>query len=593
MSAEQRFRLPLSALDRFWRSQGAIYPLLLATVVTTCNAAKPVVIDDTAYLLYARHIAQHPLDPYGFTIFWYDQPESAFEVLAPPVYLYWLAAGWQLFGDQIVWLKLWTWPWLILLAYGLRSILRYFAGSAEGWMLAVLMLSPAILPAVNLMLDVPAYALGVTALAVWCRAGHMDWRGGAWFLALMAGALLGLAMQTKYTLLTFVPVLLLGQLPRRRWSLTLAASFTAIAIFLAWEGFCLVRYGNSHFWYHASSQAHSSLWEQWQAKAALTGPLLGYWGYFGAAIGLIVVLRLGLPRRPVYCAACFWLVGALLASCVPEHFLLLSDQLSLPVLFWQVAGCCSGIVIVLGLLALAFSPAADPAEQKLSRFLVLWWGVELAGYYLLTPFGAARRLIGLTLVTHLAAARLYSQGGELPRYLLLSWENAKQALAVQGPHRLPVLLAALSLVAGGAIAAVDLLDAQAEKWCVEQAAAVLQELPERNCSRIWFAGHWGFQYYAQRLGWEHIVPGSSHIRPEDFAVLPVPPKPGILHRPHIGSIPILLPEGNYDTVAEVIWDDPIAAQTIPNYYGGSVALIGRSHPRLRVVVARLRSDWYP
>jgi hypothetical protein len=247
----------------------------------------------------------------------------------------------------------------------------------------------------------------------------------------------------------------------------------------------------------------------------------------------------------------------------------------------------------LGLFTLAFSPASEPAEQKLSRFLVLWWGVELAGYYLLTPFGAARRLLGLTLVSHLAAARLYSRTGEVPRYLARSSGDTKSADIAKVFPKPPAFLLALSLLAGGAVAVVDWLDAQVEKWCVEQAAAVLQEHPEHNRSRIWFAGHWGFQYYAQRQGWEHIVPGASRIQPGDFAVLPVPPEPEILHRPHVGSLPILLPEGKYEILAEVIWDDPIAAQTIPNYYGGSVALIGRNHARLRVVVARLQSAWYP
>lgn len=577
---------------RYGQSLRAFYPLLLATFVTACNAAKPVVIDDTAYLLYARHIAQHPLDPYGFTIFWYTRPEPAFQVLAPPVYLYWLAGGWQLFGDQIVWLKLWTWPWLILLAYGLRSLLRYWAASAERWMLAVLMLSPAILPAVNLMLDVPAYALGVSALALWCRVGCMERRWKAWLLTLVVGVLLGLAMQTKYTLLTFVPVLLLGRLSHQCWSRSAAATVTAVAIFLTWEGFCLARYGNSHFWYHASSQTHSSLWELWQAKAALTGPLLGYWGYFGAAIGLVSALRLGISRRIVCWAAGLWLAGAWFASCVPERFLLLSDQLSFAVLFWRIAGGFWGLIIVLSLMSLAFPSAKEQVDKKLSRFLVWWWCTELVGYYLLTPFGAARRLVGLTLVTHLAVARLCSRSGEVSRYLTQPFRDPKLEHTDRDSHKPPTLLVAMSLLAGLVVAAVDGLDAQAEKWCVEQAAAILQELPEHTASRIWFAGHWGFQYYAQRQGWEHIVPCSSRIRAGDYVVLPVPPEPTGFYRPHVGSIPILLPEGKSETIAEVIWDDPIAAQTIPNYYGGTVALIGRNHPRLQVVVARLLCDWY-
>ena len=56
-------------------------PLLLALAVTLANAAKPVVIDDTAYLAFAAHVAAHPLDPYGFELFWYDAPEPAMDAV--------------------------------------------------------------------------------------------------------------------------------------------------------------------------------------------------------------------------------------------------------------------------------------------------------------------------------------------------------------------------------------------------------------------------------------------------------------------------------------------------------------------------------
>ena len=46
-------------------------------------------------------------------------------------------------------------------------------------------------------------------------------------------------------------------------------------------------------------------------------------------------------------------------------------------------------------------------------------------------------------------------------------------------------------------------------------------------------------------------------------------------------------------VAEFTWDDPIAGQTIPNLYGGTVPVVGRDHPRLRVVVYRASRDWVP
>jgi hypothetical protein len=375
---------PLQRFQQCWPGLWAFYPLFLASIVTAYNAVKPVVIDDTAYLLYARHIAQHPLDPYGFSIFWYTWPEPAFEVLAPPVYLYWLACGWKLFGDQIVWLKVGTWPWLILLAYSLRTLLRYLAAPTERWMLTVLMFS----------------------------------------------------------------------LAHHRWSKTALAVITALAIFLIWEGFCLVRYGNSHFWYHASQQCNSNLWEQFQTKAALTGPLLGYWGYFGAPIGLLIASRLGLPPRVVGGIACLWIVGTLLVSCIPERILLISDTLSLAVLYWQITGGGFGIITVVGMMALWFASPGDAAAKQFSRFLVLWGCVELVGYYLLTPFGAARRLMGWTLVTHLAVARLYSLPLSLPlRHKSIMDRRPTNHTRIAG-------WVAISLLAGWTIAAIDWLDAQ-------------------------------------------------------------------------------------------------------------------------------------
>ena len=91
-------------------------PTALAVIVTLANAIKPVLVDDTAYLAYARQMAAHPLDPYGFTIHWYTVPEPAMDVLAPPVVPYWLALGMRLFGEHILLLKLWLFPFVWIFA---------------------------------------------------------------------------------------------------------------------------------------------------------------------------------------------------------------------------------------------------------------------------------------------------------------------------------------------------------------------------------------------------------------------------------------------------------------------------------------------
>ena len=59
-----------------------IHPLVLAAVATALNAVKPVAVDDAAYMAFARQIAAHPLDPFGFDLHWYRHPEPAMRILA-------------------------------------------------------------------------------------------------------------------------------------------------------------------------------------------------------------------------------------------------------------------------------------------------------------------------------------------------------------------------------------------------------------------------------------------------------------------------------------------------------------------------------
>src|SRR5262249_48156031 len=79
--------------------------VLVAAVLTLLNAWKPVTIDDPTYLRFAQQIAQDPSDPYGCTWFWYEEPQPANEILAPAVFLYYLAGVLRLVGDNLVLVK--------------------------------------------------------------------------------------------------------------------------------------------------------------------------------------------------------------------------------------------------------------------------------------------------------------------------------------------------------------------------------------------------------------------------------------------------------------------------------------------------------
>src|SRR5262249_36298561 len=138
----------------------------LACVFTLLNCFKPLHMDDVAYHAFASHIAEHPTDPYGFDLFWDGQVKPAFQVLAPPLLPYWLAAALHLFGDRPFLWKLWLLPFAVVLVFALHTLARRFARGLERPLVAMAVLSPALLPSFNLMLDVPALALSLGAVAL-------------------------------------------------------------------------------------------------------------------------------------------------------------------------------------------------------------------------------------------------------------------------------------------------------------------------------------------------------------------------------------------------------------------------------------------
>jgi len=153
------------------RADASLAALLCAIVLTAANASKPLVIDDPVYVAYARQIEQHPGDPYGFELYWYDAPEPAMGIgTVPAVLPYWLAGAMRLLGDSPIAWKLSLLPFALALTGSLAFLLGRFAQPFAKPVLWALALGPAVLPGFSLMLDVPALALGLLGFALCVRA---------------------------------------------------------------------------------------------------------------------------------------------------------------------------------------------------------------------------------------------------------------------------------------------------------------------------------------------------------------------------------------------------------------------------------------
>jgi hypothetical protein len=540
---------------------------ILALLFTGLNSLKPLHIDDTAHYYYARQIAVHPLDPYGFEVFWYEQPEAAQHVLTPLLTDYWWALALRCFGERPWLWKVWLLPFSVLFVASLFLLLRRFARGLEATLTVMTVLSPTFLPSLNLMLDVPALALILISLVVFFHA----WDGNSLWGAALAGLLAGLAIQTKYTGFQAPAIMLLAVVIRGKLPLGLVALGGAVAVFVAWETVIAWKYGESHFLYHLRDTQSTHV-----AKYLLALPFLNILGALTPILGLLALAALGAGKRLLVLTGGMILLGYLVVAYVPEGYATygwrlgrFAEHFTLGDVLFGVfgGGVCAVSLAVLGRLCRwrrGGGIGVPWGRYRLEWFLALWLGLEVAGYFALSPFPAARRVMGvvvvLTVVIGRLAARTCRRGGR--RWLVRC-------------------LAGLNILLGLGFYGIDLRDAFVEKEAAEDAAALIRA---HDAGPIWYVGHWGFQYYAEQSGMMPVVPYWSQLHRGDWLVIPGQP----IEQQKIG-----LSTETTTLLAIRTHFDLLPWRTVVGYYGGRTPLEHREGPRLVVRIYRVTADFTP
>jgi hypothetical protein len=215
----------------------------------------------------------------------------------------------------------------------------------------------------------------------------------------------------------------------------------------------------------------------------------------------------------------------------------------------------------------------DRAFGKLTLFLVGWFVLELLAYFALTPFPAARRLMGIVVVTTILAGRLMQARGSSTR----RWVP----VIVLGQ----VILCAVYVL-------TDYREADAQR---SVPAAARQRLG--SSAPIWFTGHWGFEFYAKQAGMHPIVPlvegpdasldRPSLIRAGDYLLVP---------DGHIYQQNIAISSDELENIGAFQVDDQWPFATVVNYYMGGFGrtpLDPRHGRRLGVTLLRARRDFTP
>ena len=539
--------------------------LILALLFTLLNAFKPLCIDDTLYYYHANQIAHHPLDPYGFTIFWNDRPEPAIQVLAPVLMPYWWAIAIRLFGEHPFLWKLWLLPFALLLVFSLHSLLRRFAPGHEMILTWMVVLSPVFLPSFNLMLDVPAVALSLSALVIFLRASDRNSTG----LAALAGLIAGIAAQTKYNGLVAPAVMLLHAIIFKRFRLGVVAALIAGLFFVAWESFIFLGAGHSHFL--TQSQHYGSV--HLLAKYAyLTTPLVTIMGAVAPAFMLLALVALGARRKTIVGAAVIITLGYLVIALAPERLQVLTrdqktdrEQITLAHTIFGIYGIAffASLLAVIGRVTAVFADLRGAlrrwTQYKVEWFLAGWLALEIVAYFVLSPIPAVRRVLALLVVSTLLIGRALSKN--IP----------EREYPIRG-------LAFAGAVLGLLFYAVDFRDAYVEKAAGQETARQISAI--NSGKDAWYVARWGFQYYAEEAGMKPVLPDESTFHPGDYLAISDSvyfPQPVAAH----------IKRYRIEPVFEIVFEDRLPLATMMGYYNSGIPVHHHEGRRRKVAIYRI------
>jgi hypothetical protein len=322
-------------------------------------------------------------------------------------------------------------------------------------------------------------------------------------------------------------------------------------------------HGRSHLFSNAGGQVKDSV-RKWRLGAALPSLV----GALAPAVAVLGLVGLGVPRRLIVLAGAVVAAGYGLLGVAPG----LADDLGIRWWLWPSLG-----VLALGVAATAAlrltriigAGAASAGRCRFRRsdwFLALWLGLEVASYFALSTFPAARRVMGIVVVMTALNGRLASRACR---------GSARAAL-------LPGLVVG-GMALGGLYYWVDLREAVSQKEVAEEAARWIRK--RAPGATVWYVGHWGFQFYAERAGWRPVVPDHSRLRAGDWLVIP---------DENVDQQFIHLAVGQANPAHTIARRHLLGYRTLPwRYYAGSTPIHGDRKLRFSVRIYGAARDFIP
>ena len=437
-------------------------------------------IDDPLFLWIAHQVSQHPADPYGFSVNWYVSAKPMFSVMQnPALNAYYIALAASFLGwSELAMHGAFLLP-AVAAVLGTFFLAQRLSGSPLLAALLMLFTPVFLISATTVMCDVWLLALWVWSVDCWLRGLE---RHNYWLL-LLASLLAAAAALTKYFGVSLVPLLAVYTLVQnRRLTSRLLFLLIPVAVIGIYEVMTKAKYGQGLF-----SNAMIYPWQATaQAEKQLSGQFLTGLSFTGGCLFPALFYAAFLKSRKV-------LIGgiAIFLALLPSFYFGIGRGLTsrTDVLAVTAEGALFA-TIGIGILALAM---ADVVQRKTAESLLL--SLWVFG----TFFFATMMNWSITARTLLPMA---------PAVVILLIRRFKTstvvAAAVTGGRGLPILplrTAAATCWPLLPAAVVSLLITTADYKLADTARLASKSFQNRfrnEPGKVWFEGHWGFQYYMEQ-----------------------------------------------------------------------------------------------
>lgn len=468
--------------------------LLLAAAVLLPFLGKAFTIDDTLFLLQAEHLLSDPLHPTAFEVVWTEVPHRLSSIMpSGPVMAYLLLPSMWLGGAEwaahlVQLLLLWV-AVLSTVSLGLQLGLSAKGARRSGLLIVA---TPAVLGmAATAMPDVTAMAmagLGMERFVAWQKTR----RRGAFIATALAFAL-GILTRSHLVLLVVVAGLYAcgdrGRGQRRFWPLPLLALLPfGAGLLLAAAVLRLTR--------DPAAEAHS-IWgaaRQLSSIRFFPSNLVAFFSHW--ALSLPLALPWAIRRFP-------HLRLSALKYIIPVAALIIVLTTS-PYTVW--------VAPIVGISALALYDIVQDARERqdhVQLVLAAWilLALPVAIYIHMPP---KYLIASAPAMAILLSRRFLSQPPQAERAL----PALPQAKPPQPDTPMFRSLLLLGTLLGVLIIRADTRFAELGR----RAARDLIAPRVKRGERVWFSGHWGFQFYALQAGARSLTETPPHPAPGDIVV---------------------------------------------------------------------------